>query len=297
MSKILFCAKAAVVMTALVVSNGGQLLSGHATKIQTRSHRPMRVHQQRDNQAWDSYNWSGYAVTAPTNDVATDVKGTWVVPSVSCSGTPTGFSSYWVGIDGFNSSTVEQTGTDSDCESASGQTDTPTYYSWFEMYPNPSYTISFPKGIKPGDVMTAEVKVTGEITSHGRNTGANFSMTITDTTQGETFTAIGTVQGAAQSSAEWIVEAPEICTIVKRTETCGLAPLADFNLAQFTTGSATFSTTATTPVSTTNPIGGWGNDVQSITMVGENSPHANKAVPSGLTSSGGFNVSWLSPGP
>lgn len=279
------------------------MLTGHATHILTRAHRPMRVHQQRDNGAWDSYNWSGYAVTAPTNQLATDVKGTWVVPSVNCStataaGTPTGFSSYWVGIDGFNSNTVEQTGTDSDCESFSGQTGTPTYYAWFEMYPNPSYVIEFPKGIKPGDVMTAEVKVTGEVTSHGRNVGTNFSMTITDTTQGsEAFTTTGTVAGAAQSSAEWIVEAPEVCTVTRGRTTCGLAALADFSVADFVTGSATFATNTTTPVSTTNPIVGWGANVQSITMVAENSPHGNKAVPSGLNGNSGFTVLWVSPGP
>ena len=74
-----------------------------------------------------STNWSGYAVTGGT---FTDVKGSWVVPTVTSSGTNS-YSSTWVGIDGFSSSTVEQTGTDSDFVNGHAQ-----YYAWYEMYPH-----------------------------------------------------------------------------------------------------------------------------------------------------------------
>ena len=47
-----------------------------------------------------STNWSGYAVTASTSAV-TKVQGSWTVPTVT--GTSTAYSSFWVGIDGFNS--------------------------------------------------------------------------------------------------------------------------------------------------------------------------------------------------
>src|SRR4051794_32080572 len=57
-----------------------------------------------------SSNWSGYAVTGGTY---TSVSASWTEPSVSCSGTA--YSSFWVGLDGDTSSTVEQTGTDADC--------------------------------------------------------------------------------------------------------------------------------------------------------------------------------------
>ena len=40
------------------------------------------------------------------------------------------YSSFWVGIDGYSSSSVEQLGTDSDCAG-----NTPDYYAWWEMYP------------------------------------------------------------------------------------------------------------------------------------------------------------------
>ena len=58
-------------------------------------------------------NWSGYSIDA-ANHTVTDVKGSWVVPTVTVSGNGTSYASTWVGIDGDNSNTVEQIGTDSD---------------------------------------------------------------------------------------------------------------------------------------------------------------------------------------
>jgi len=72
-------------------------------------HLPIVIRQRRNN-AVTSSNWSGYAVTAGRSTV-TDVKGSWIVPPVSCSGSNQ-YASLWVGIDGYNSSTVEQIGTD-----------------------------------------------------------------------------------------------------------------------------------------------------------------------------------------
>src|SRR5260370_36349871 len=78
-----------------------------------------------------STNWSGYAVetnlATPQSGVVSDVKGQWIVPSVTCNSTAT-YASLWVGIDGYSSNSVEQTGTDSDCSGGSG-----VYYAWYEM--------------------------------------------------------------------------------------------------------------------------------------------------------------------
>src|SRR5437870_4998940 len=61
-----------------------------------------------------STNWSGYAaetnLTAPAANAVTAVSGSWVVPQVT--GSSTGYSSVWVGIDGYSSATVEQIGTE-----------------------------------------------------------------------------------------------------------------------------------------------------------------------------------------
>ncbi|HMK82584.1 MAG TPA: G1 family glutamic endopeptidase, partial [Candidatus Bathyarchaeia archaeon] len=59
----------------------------------------------------DSTNWAGYAVTG--TDVS-DVVGTYIQPAVSCSSQTT-YVATWVGIDGYSSSTVEQTGTLAEC--------------------------------------------------------------------------------------------------------------------------------------------------------------------------------------
>ena len=60
------------------------------------------------------------------------------------------------GFDGYNSNTVEQTGTDSDCQKGA-----PTYYAWYEFYPKSSYSISS-LPIKPGDTISAEVSYSGK---------------------------------------------------------------------------------------------------------------------------------------
>src|SRR5436190_1824338 len=93
-----------------------------------------------------SSNWSGYAVTAASGSVSS-VSGSWVVPAVS--GACTSYSSFWVGIDGYNSSTVEQIGTSSDISNG-----VPTYYAWYEMYPK--YPVNLSMSIEPGDTITAK---------------------------------------------------------------------------------------------------------------------------------------------
>ena len=89
------------------------------------------------NGSYTSTNWSGYAVTGATGSV-TSVNGSWTVPAVTAgtSRTTTYYSAFWVGIDGFSSSTVEQTGTISQIQGT-----TATYYAWYEFYPSPMYQI------------------------------------------------------------------------------------------------------------------------------------------------------------
>jgi hypothetical protein len=71
----------------------------------------------RECETRTSTHWSGDAVDGAADSV-TDVAGSWVVPAATG---PAGgqkvkalYSSFWVGIDGDNSNTVEQTDTDSD---------------------------------------------------------------------------------------------------------------------------------------------------------------------------------------
>src|SRR5437870_13187685 len=152
----------------------------------------------------NSTNWSGFAVTAGSGAVS-DAKGSWIVPTIQGSCTSTNqYSSFWVGIDGFNSGTVEQTGTDSDCQNGA-----PTYYAWYEYYPHPSFLING-MTITPGDHITAQASFSGR----------SFTVTITDTTTAASFSTSSRVRSAQRSSAEWIAEAP--------SSSGGILPLADF---------------------------------------------------------------------
>ena len=170
-----------------------------------------------------SSNWSGYAVTGAKNSVSY-VAGSWVVPTANTK--TNGYSSVWVGIDGFSSSTVEQIGTDADVVNGSA-----TYYAWYEMYPSPSMTIAMT--VRPGD------SITGSVTYAGNN---GFTLTIKDVTESETFTKTLTAAGAARSSAEWIVEAP--------SSNYGVLPLANFGTVTFTNADATIN-------GATDPINYW----------------------------------------
>ena len=150
----------------------------------------------------ESSNWSGYAVTGGTY---TSVSSSWVQPAGTCT-SATRYSSFWVGLDGYTSSTVEQTGTDTDCVDG-----TPQYYGWYEIYPADS--VSFGDTVKAGDTITASVVYEGS---------NEFKLTLADTTQGWSVNTTQTEADAARSSAEVIVEAP-CCT-----NSGGILPLADF---------------------------------------------------------------------
>lgn len=164
-----------------------------------------------------STNWSGYAVetdlNAPQAGAVSAVRGSWTVPAVSGHGLA--FASIWVGIDGFDSNTVEQIGTDSDIFNG-----VPVYYVWYEMYPSNSVTVSALK-IKPGDSISAQVSYAS----------THFSLQIANNTTGQGFSIQKTAAGAERSSAEWIVEAP--------SSGSGILPLANFGKATFTQAEAT----------------------------------------------------------
>jgi hypothetical protein len=214
-----------------------------------------------------SYNWSGYAVTGPSGSV-TDVKGSWKVPVATSTPTDT-YSSFWVGIDGYDSNTVEQIGTDSDFLSGS-----PTYYAWFEFYPKSAYIINIVH-IEPGDIISAEVVYSG-----GR-----FVVSITNENTSQSFTTSSKVPSAKRSSAEWIAEAPSSGKIL---------PLADFGTAYFGLSYTLVASTCSATVGgATGSIGSFGPSVQEITMV--DSSGSPIAEPSPLTSDGtSFSVQRVS---
>src|SRR6266702_5857911 len=136
----------------------------------------------------ESTNWSGYAATTGTY---TSVSASWTEPTGTCSGSAK-YSSFWVGLDGYNSSTVEQTGSEMDCSGSTAK-----YYSWYEMYP--AYPHNFSNAVSPGDHFH------GSVTFNG---GSSYTLVLQDTTKGWSHTISASLSGAANSSAEVIAEAP-----------------------------------------------------------------------------------------
>jgi hypothetical protein len=198
-----------------------------------------------------STNWSGYAATSGTY---TSVSASWTEPTGTCSRSSQ-YSSFWVGLDGYNSGSVEQTGTDVDCSGGSAR-----YYAWYEMYP--AYPVNYSNTVRPGDHLNASV------TYLGNN---QFRLFIGDTTQGWSHTTTASLSGAARSSAEVIVEAP--------SSSSGVLPLADFGTASFTGSTANGSA-----------IGNAGGVTQIIMI--DNAGRAKDSI-SSLSGGQNFSATWL----
>jgi hypothetical protein len=210
-----------------------------------------------------SQNWSGYA---DMGSGFSAVSGNWTVPALSCTSAAS-YSAHWIGIDGATSSTVEQDGTEADCSGGVA-----SYDAWYEMYGDSALNngsevelapSSYP--VYPGDGMSASVSVANNA----------WILTISDSGGSQvhtwTYTANVNFSGAAQSSAEWVVERPELCYIFFG---CSLTNLANFGSVTFTNASATDNGT-TGPISAEPYVG--------IQMVNGSTPIA---VPGLLQDSG-----------
>lgn len=224
-------------------------------------HRDIIIRERHGSQVTSS-NWSGYAVTG-AKGAFHDASGSWTVPTLTCQSRQTAYSAMWVGIDGYNSNTVEQIGTESDCVNGVAEN-----YAWFEFYPHNSYTIETP--IRAGDLISAEVKYSG----------GKFTVSLS-VNHGTPFSTSTKLNQADLSSAEWIVEAPY---------SGGVLPLADFGSALFGANN-----TAVTGSAKPGPIGSFA-DAVAITMTANNG--TIKAAPSSLASDeSSFTDTWQSPGP
>jgi hypothetical protein len=203
----------------------------------------------------ESTNWAGYADTAGKY---TSVSASWTQPTGTCrSGDQ--YSAFWIGIDGYSSSTVEQTGTGVDCVGRTAE-----YYAWYEMYPGPSENYS--NTVKAGDHFTATVTWLG---------GDKFSLYIDDSTEGWSHTTDASLGSTpARTSAEVIVEAP-CCT-----DSGGILPLTDFGSVTFTGATANGE-----------PIGTPGLDPVEVNMA--DSSGNIEVTCSGLTDDGeNFTCTW-----
>jgi hypothetical protein len=199
----------------------------------------------------ESSNWSGYAVTG-SDGAFSSVSSSWTEPTATCDDSGTEYAAFWVGLDGFNSDSVEQTGTDSDCDGGS-----PDYYGWYEMYP--AAPVYYDNTVEPGDSMSASVSVSGD----------TYTITLTDNTQGWTQTQNETESGLADSSAEVITEAP--------SDSNGPLPLADFGTVNYSG-----STVNGSSMGDQNPTG--------IYMEGSSGDQLDTTSP--MDSNGDFSNTW-----
>jgi hypothetical protein len=202
-----------------------------------------------------STNWSGYA---DTGSGFSTVTGSWTEPGVSCTST-TSLAAFWVGLDGYSSSSVEQDGTLIEC-----YRDAAYYYTWWEMYPTNAIQVV-------GSTLHAGDKITASVV----RSGTSYTLKVTDSSRSaDSFSTTQTCSSCANSSAEWIAEAP--------SGSSGVYPLSDF-------GSWTESGATVKAGSTSGVISSFTDD--ELTMI--NSSGATKAQPGALNSSGnGFGVTW-----
>lgn len=221
-----------------------------------------------------STNWAGYAVSSTSGQV-TFVNASWVQPKIVSCPTRAQYAAFWVGIDGYSSASVEQTGTDSDCSHGKA-----VYYAWYEFYPSPSHRISTVT-ISPGDVIYASVTYS--------TTTAKFTTLVKDTTTGKSFSATAAVASASRSSAEWIAEAPSSLT--------GVLPLADFGTVGFGQDHTALSATGSATIGGTTGLMASFTGLVSISMI-NHTGRVTKAVTSApSTDNSSFTVTWKNAGP
>jgi hypothetical protein len=157
---------------------------------------------------WASSNWSGYALSGSGYS---SVTAHWVVQAVSASHKAT-YSSEWVGIDGFNDSSLIQTGTESDYYNGAAH-----YDAWWEILPA-AETVIPSIAVSPGDQMSAQIT---------KGSGSSWTITISDVSRNKSFSTVQTYTGP-QTSAEWIEEAPSVGGRI--------APLANYGQTTFDPG-------------------------------------------------------------
>jgi hypothetical protein len=232
-----------------------------------RYHAPIQGKSEHGDGTATSANWSGYAVTGMD---FTKAAGSWIVPALTCN-SGAEFAVFWVGIDGWTSSTVEQTGTEGICLGG-----TPVYLAWYEFYP--ALLVPIPSiAVKPGDKMSASVVY---------NTGtAEFTVEIKNETTGKDYSKSSTVAGAERTSAEFIAEAPSAVIVL---------PLADYGTVLFGKDNTGLGGCTAEDSATNGVIGSFpAASIEQITMEKNN---VMESIPSSLSSDGSsFSVTWAAP--
>jgi hypothetical protein len=142
---------------------------------------------------YESRNWSGYVAG---DGPFTAVGGTFSVASLDANAAIGDYMAEWVGIDGGNGgTTVIQAGVQETPDPSNPHLT--SFMSFWETYPAPPVLITNVE-VSAGDQVTVNIS---------RNSGIDWGITLTDDTNGESFTIDVPYTGPG-STAEWIVEAP-----------------------------------------------------------------------------------------
>jgi hypothetical protein len=204
------------------VTSGAAASTGHAAN---KTHHVTYGNIPRD---FKTSSWGGYVATG-SSGTFTSVTASWIEPKVSCDNDNALYAP-WVGIDGYENQTVEQTGVQTYCG-----TGKPVDAAWYEMYP--ASAVYYSNKIKAGDSITATVT----------SSGSSFTLTISDTTRGWTQTATQSTDGAEHATAEAVIESPtEDYPDISRVNFTGVefngVPLDTFSLLKFSTDSGSGTT-------------------------------------------------------
>ena len=214
-----------------------------------------------------SSNWSGYAVT-PSSSNVTAVTSTFTVPTAGL--ILPGFSANWAGIGGYSSTDLIQAGVAEDS--------VPTnpllgdqYYAWYELLPGDAVQLTNCTGdssctVNPGDVVSVDIfQTANDVWTIDVSDSGHWSWTDTDVPYTST-----------HSSAEWILEAPQVDglpTLVAGDGTSFFGPTSTY-----TVGSGAAQTIAS-------------GDPTQIDLTTPEVSTVNLATPSALASDGqSFNV-------
>lgn len=184
-------------------------------------------------------NWAGYAVHR-SGVTFRYVSAKWRQPRASCVPGSPSFTAFWVGLGGFSSSRLEQTGTEVDC----GRRGHAAYYAWYELVPSSTATMKLPASalrVRPGDMISASVAVTGR----------NVTISLQNDTRHQAFRSVVEASALDASSAEWVVEAPCSAT----GQGCAILPLGDFRSVTFRRAEA--AATGSPPGSISDPFWQW----------------------------------------
>jgi hypothetical protein len=195
-----------VVLVAAVAATGWWHLShrpaaGPASPVLARGYRITADGQVRKV----STQWAGYARRAGAPH--TQASATWRLPAIACTHTNAN-ASFWAGLGGIKSGSVEQAGVQALCRSGH-----PVYAAWWQLFPAPAAAVAI--DVRAGDVIAVAV---------ANPTGTQVRIDLADLTTGRHAHLTRPTPGARLTSAEIIAE--------QNGDTIG--PLSDFGSVTFT---------------------------------------------------------------